>query len=177
VKKDNTIMKRALEAYAPFMESGSSARSKSLPEKSKNKESLPLKSKTSSLSQQPLSMEHLINLFPPERGHKEERLDLSRHQKVNNIKAERELDLHGCTWLEAEALMHRFIAKAQHDGVIAVRIIHGKGKRSKVEGGVLKDRTIQYLESDKRIKKVTQAGYREGQGGACLAVVKLLSVH
>jgi DNA-nicking Smr family endonuclease len=118
-------------------------------------------------------MEQWLLMYPPTGKKPEASLAPSRYQKVNNLKAQRELDLHGMSWQEASIALNRFIQKAMEDGVTAVRIIHGKGKRSQVKGGVLRHKVNEYLQQDKRIKKVSQAGYRDGQSGACMAVIKL----
>lgn len=124
-----------------------------------------------------LSMEEWLEYFPAiEKKDESHHHNPARHQKVNNLKVERELDLHGLSWSEAKAQMDHFIHACQRDGVMAVRIIHGKGKRSSVEGGILRQKTLPYLEQDKRVKKVTQAGYHEGQSGACHVVLKLLAL-
>ncbi|NIZ46811.1 Smr/MutS family protein [Entomospira nematocerorum] len=133
--------------------------------------------KTRESSNSIYSMEEWLKHFPTiERKDESNAYNPAKHQKVNNLKAERELDLHGFSWNEAKTRIDHFITTCQHDGIIAVRIIHGKGKRSSVEGGILRQKTIPYLQQDKRVKKVTQAGYHEGQSGACHVILKLLAI-
>ncbi|NIZ18717.1 Smr/MutS family protein [Entomospira culicis] len=172
------IMEEALRAYPPYQEQRRYTPTVKNPDQTKaerkNEPSKSTKRETKHLT--PKSMADWLEIYPPKEKKAEEYFEPSRHQKVNNVKAERELDLHGMTWLEAQEAMNRFIQRARQDGIIAVRIIHGKGNRSKVEGGVLKQRVYDYLEADKRIKKVKQAGYRDGQSGACYAIIKVQSM-
>lgn len=119
-----------------------------------------------------------LNLFSPSKYYVkyDDLLRPSKHQKINNLKAERELDLHGMTWQEAQFYIDRFLNRSQQEGIVAVRIIHGKGRHSKTPGGVLKQKTLEYLARDSRVKKVSQAGYSEGQSGACHVIIKLLTI-
>ena len=49
-----------------------------------------------------------------------------------------QLDLHGLTWAEARVTVHAFLSLVQRDRVHCVRIVHGKGNRSRHLGPVLK---------------------------------------
>jgi DNA-nicking Smr family endonuclease len=56
-----------------------------------------------------------------------------------------ELDLHGLRSAEAATAVSRFLAQARDRGERCVRIVHGKGLRSKGDGPVLKQRLDGWL--------------------------------
>ncbi|MDH4320878.1 MAG: Smr/MutS family protein [Desulfobulbaceae bacterium] len=56
---------------------------------------------------------------------------------------ETELDLHGCTGVEAERLTHSFIAAARQRGVLTIRVITGKGLHS--EGPAVLPEVVEQL--------------------------------
>ena len=83
------------------------------------------------------------------------------------------LDLHGHTVMEARAALVEFLAACRRDGVRCLRIIHGKGLRSKNREPVLKRKIANWLMQRDEILAFCQARRTEGGGGA---VVVLLTV-
>lgn len=57
-------------------------------------------------------------------------MDAFRRLRRGELSAQEELDLHGLTAVQAQALMRAFLADARRHGLGCVRIIHGKGRGS-----------------------------------------------
>jgi DNA-nicking Smr family endonuclease len=55
-------------------------------------------------------------------------MDVFRRLRRGELSAQEELDLHGFTALQAQALLREFLADARRHGLGCVRIIHGKGR-------------------------------------------------
>lgn len=83
-----------------------------------------------------------------------------------------ELDLHGLTVPEARELMVEFLEHCQRKGLRCVRIIHGKGLRSKNREPVLKRKVAEWLARRNEILAYCQARRTEGGGGAVVVLLK-----
>ena len=83
-----------------------------------------------------------------------------------------ELDLHGLTSAEARPLVAQFLNQSRRAGLRCVRVIHGKGLRSKNREPVLKRKVAVWLAQREEVLAFCQARATEGGGGA---VVILLS--
>jgi DNA-nicking Smr family endonuclease len=83
-----------------------------------------------------------------------------------------ELDLHGLTTAEARVLMVEFLNHCVHKGLRCVRIIHGKGLRSKNREPVLKQKVANWLMQRDEILAFCQARRTEGGGGAVVVLLK-----
>ena len=83
-----------------------------------------------------------------------------------------ELDLHGLTTLEARLLLVEFLNHCAHRGLRCVRIIHGKGLRSKNREPVLKQKVANWLMQRDEILAFCQARRTEGGGGAVVVLLK-----
>jgi len=83
-----------------------------------------------------------------------------------------ELDLHGLTTLEARALLVEFLDHCARRGSRCVRIIHGKGLRSKNREPVLKQKVANWLMQRDEILAFCQARRTEGGGGAVVVLLK-----
>lgn len=81
------------------------------------------------------------------------------------------LDLHQMNAAAAQAAIADFLAEAHRRGLHCVRIIHGKGLRSKAAGPVLKGLTDRLLR--RRDDVVAFASARPAQGGTGAVVVLL----
>ncbi len=87
---------------------------------------------------------------------------------------QRVLDLHGCSVNEAHDLFHEFLEGAIKSNARCVRIIHGRGLKSKA-GPVLKEKLKEWiLEAMHRkwILAFTSARMQEGGPGATLLLIR-----
>lgn len=85
---------------------------------------------------------------------------------------EAELDLHGMRADEAKLAIVRFLAQSQDRGARCVRIIHGKGLRSKGEGPVLKQRVDGWLRQRKDVLAFVSARRDHGGTGAVYVLLR-----
>jgi DNA-nicking Smr family endonuclease len=83
-----------------------------------------------------------------------------------------ELDLHGLTVEEARTLLGEFLARCIRRGLRCVRIIHGKGLRSRNREPVLKRRVAGWLIQREAILAFCQARSVDGGGGAVVVLLK-----
>ena len=83
-----------------------------------------------------------------------------------------ELDLHGLRWDEAKVAMVRFLAAARDADVRCVRIIHGKGLRSKGDGPVLKQRLDGWLRQRSEVLAYCSARREHGGTGAVYVLLR-----
>jgi DNA-nicking Smr family endonuclease len=82
-----------------------------------------------------------------------------------------DLDLHQMNTAAAQLSIIEFLAEARHEGLRCVRIIHGKGLRSKAAGPILKGLTDRMLR--RRDDVVAFASARPAQGGTGAVIVLL----
>jgi DNA-nicking Smr family endonuclease len=83
-----------------------------------------------------------------------------------------ELDLHGHTTLEARESMVRFLNSCLRNGSRCVRIIHGKGLRSKNREPVLKTKVANWLIQRDEVLAFCQARQVDGGSGAVIVLLK-----
>jgi DNA-nicking Smr family endonuclease len=83
-----------------------------------------------------------------------------------------ELDLHGLTVVEARELLVVFLDRCLRHGTRCVRIIHGKGLRSKNREPVLKVKVAAWLMQRDEVLAFCQARAADGGGGATLVLLK-----
>jgi len=83
-----------------------------------------------------------------------------------------ELDLHGNTSVEARALLIKFLNYCLKNDVRCVRIIHGKGMRSKNREPVLKFKVANWLMQRDEVLAFCQARPTEGGSGAAVALLR-----
>ena len=83
-----------------------------------------------------------------------------------------ELDLHGLNSQEARALLVDFLSYCKGRGLRCVRIIHGKGLRSKNREPVLKQKVANWLMQRNEILAFCQARQTEGGSGAVVVLLK-----
>jgi DNA-nicking Smr family endonuclease len=96
---------------------------------------------------------------------------LLKQLKRGQFSIQAEVDLHQMNAAAAQLTIAEFLAECRHDGVRCVRIIHGKGLRSKAHGPVLKGLTDKLLR--RRDDVVAFASARPMQGGTGAVVVLL----
>jgi len=83
-----------------------------------------------------------------------------------------ELDLHGLTKVEAKQELVDFLHECKGRGVRCVRIIHGKGLRSKNREPVLKQHVRHWLMQKDEILAFVQARPADGGSGAVILLLK-----
>ncbi len=83
-----------------------------------------------------------------------------------------ELDLHGLTIPEARALLGEFLSQCARRGLRCVRIVHGKGLRSRNREPVLKHKVAGWLMRRDEILAFCQARRTEGGAGAVVVLLK-----
>ncbi len=96
---------------------------------------------------------------------------LLRQLKRGHFSVLDEIDLHQMNAAAAQASIIAFLAEAGQTGIRCVRIIHGKGLRSKAAGPVLKALTDRMLR--RRDDVIAFASARPAQGGTGAVVVLL----
>lgn len=96
---------------------------------------------------------------------------LLRQLKRGQFSVQDDLDLHQMNTAAAQASIADFLAEAHRAGLRCVRVIHGKGLRSKAAGPVLKGLTDRLLR--RRDDVVAFASARPSQGGTGAVVVLL----
>ncbi|GAB2578572.1 Smr/MutS family protein [Dyella jejuensis] len=96
---------------------------------------------------------------------------LLRQLKRGQFSVQDDIDLHQMNAAAAQATIALFLAQAAERGLHCVRIVHGKGLRSKASGPVLKVLTDRLLR--RRDDVVAFASARPMQGGTGAVVVLL----
>jgi len=96
---------------------------------------------------------------------------LLRQLKRGQFSVQDDLDLHQMNAAAAQASIVSFLAEAHEQGLRCVRIVHGKGLRSKAAGPVLKALTDRLLR--RRDDVVAFASARPALGGTGAVVVLL----
>ncbi|MBB3226900.1 DNA-nicking Smr family endonuclease [Luteibacter sp. Sphag1AF] len=94
-----------------------------------------------------------------------------RQLKRGQFSIQADVDLHQMNAAAAQMTIAEFLAECHHEGIRCVRIIHGKGLRSKAQGPVLKGLTDRLLR--RRDDVVAFASARAMQGGTGAVVVLL----
>ncbi len=83
-----------------------------------------------------------------------------------------ELDLHGLTVEQARSALKEFLNRSVRHGLRCLRIIHGKGLRSKNREPVLKRKLGAWLIQRDEILAFCQARSADGGGGAVVVLLK-----
>lgn len=83
-----------------------------------------------------------------------------------------EIDLHGLTTPQARELLAGFLGASLRRGLRCVRVIHGKGLRSKNREPVLKNKVARWLMQRQEVLAYCQARRTEGGGGAVVVLLK-----
>jgi DNA-nicking Smr family endonuclease len=83
-----------------------------------------------------------------------------------------ELDLHGHTTVEARETLVQFLNACRRNGARCVRIVHGKGLRSKNRKPVLKTKVANWLTQRDEVLAFCQARQVDGGGGAVMVLLK-----
>jgi len=107
-------------------------------------------------------LSHLRDGYPPK---------LLRQLKRGQFSIQDDLDLHQMNAAAAQASIVAFLAEAKQHGLRCVRIVHGKGLRSKANGPVLKGLADRLLR--RRDDVIAFASARPAMGGTGAVVVLL----
>ena len=83
-----------------------------------------------------------------------------------------EIDLHGLISVDARELVGEFLAQCARRGLRCVRIVHGKGLRSRNRQPVLKHKVAVWLMRRDDVLAYCQARPTEGGGGAVVVLLK-----
>lgn len=83
-----------------------------------------------------------------------------------------ELDLHGLTKLEAKHELVDFLQECRRRGVRCIRVIHGKGLRSRNREPVLKHHVRHWLMQKDEVLAFVQARPVDGGSGAVIVLLK-----
>lgn len=105
-------------------------------------------------------LSHLHDGYPPK---------LLRQLKRGQFSVQDEIDLHHMNAAAAQTSIVDFLAEAKRQGLRCVRIIHGKGLRSRAAGPVLKTLTDRLLR--RRDDVIAFASARPAQGGTGAVIV------
>jgi DNA-nicking Smr family endonuclease len=82
-----------------------------------------------------------------------------------------ELVMHGLSAAAAPAILRRFLRECRADGRLCVRIVHGKGLRSGLEGPVLKGLAEHLLRQRSDVLAYASAPEAQGGTGALLVLL------
>lgn len=96
---------------------------------------------------------------------------LLRQLKRGQFSVQDDIDLHQMNAAAAQASIVMFLAEARKSGFRCVRIVHGKGLRSRASGPVLKGLTDRMLR--RRDEVIAFASARPAQGGTGAVIVLL----
>jgi len=91
--------------------------------------------------------------------------------RLRNMKAQADIDLHGLTADEALRALDRFLHESSRQGLRKVLIIHGKGNHSK-ESPVLPNTVLNYLRSSSLAGETGTADRKDGGSGATWVIIK-----
>ena len=83
-----------------------------------------------------------------------------------------ELDLHGLTVEESRSLLREFLSRCLRRGLRCVRVIHGKGLRSRNREPVLKRKVAGWLMQREEVLAFCQARPADGGSGAAVVLLK-----
>jgi DNA-nicking Smr family endonuclease len=100
---------------------------------------------------------------------------LVRRLRGGEFACQAHLDLHGLTAEEARSEVDRFLSRAYVEGKRCVLIIHGRGKNSKDQVPVLKNRLTTWLargQAARRILAFTSARACDGGAGALYVLLR-----
>tara|TARA_E500000331_G_scaffold346738_1_gene386010 strand:+ start:510 stop:1172 length:663 start_codon:yes stop_codon:yes gene_type:complete len=100
-----------------------------------------------------------------------------RKLRRGNWAIQDELDLHGFVTSEAREIYYQFIKKCYKNDKRCVRIIHGKGLRSKGKEPVLKNKVRGWLMQTDEVLAYCQAPRQMGGSGAVLVLLRAPRHH
>lgn len=95
-----------------------------------------------------------------------------RNLKRGHYRIQDELDLHGLFASEARGVLGSFLTAARSDGRLCVRVVHGKGRRSRQPGPVLKGLVDYWLRQRDDVLAFCSARPADGGTGAVYVLLR-----
>ena len=95
--------------------------------------------------------------------------------KRGNFSIFSECDLHGYRYTEAQEELNNFFKEIQNEKMVAVLLIHGKGRSSVSNEPVLKPLVKKFLQQEPRVLAFLPAPKNMGGDGATLALLSRVS--
>ncbi len=95
-----------------------------------------------------------------------------RNLKRGQYRVQQELDLHGLFASEARRMVADFLNDARSEGHLCVRVIHGKGLRSRQQGPVLKGLLDHWLRQREDVLAFCSARPADGGTGAVYVLLR-----
>jgi DNA-nicking Smr family endonuclease len=95
-----------------------------------------------------------------------------RNLKRGQYRVQEELDLHGLFAGEARRTVAAFLSAARADGHLCVRVVHGKGLRSRQQGPVLKGMLDHWLRQRDDVLAFCSAPPADGGTGAVYVLLR-----
>lgn len=95
-----------------------------------------------------------------------------RNLKRGQYRIQQELDLHGLFASEARRMVAEFLNDARSEGHLCVRVIHGKGLRSRQQGPVLKGLLDHWLRQREDVLAFCSARPADGGTGAVYVLLR-----
>jgi DNA-nicking Smr family endonuclease len=93
-------------------------------------------------------------------------------RRLESLKPQATLDLHGMTAEESESAIRSFIDASAREGLEKVLVIHGKGLHSEGGRSVLKGVARKALESHPLAGRIGEASSKEGGSGALWVAIR-----
>jgi DNA-nicking Smr family endonuclease len=98
--------------------------------------------------------------------------DVLRKLRRGHWAIQDELDLHGLTVVQARAELAQFLKQCLRRGLRCVRIVHGKGQRSRQREPVLKRKVAVWLIQREEVLAYCQARRADGGSGAVVVLLR-----
>jgi DNA-nicking Smr family endonuclease len=92
--------------------------------------------------------------------------NMLKNLKRGRVKAQAEIDLHGCTRLEALRYLQSFLDRCRMEQLDCIRVITGKGHRSPNNRSVIRETTLDSLRHEPRVLAYSSAPQSDGGSGA-----------
>ncbi len=121
-------------------------------------------------SESDLSVPELIDDMSFRRGSVTRKI--MRELQRGKYTVQEEIDLHGCTRLEAESALRAFINDCVQHSLSCIRVIHGKGIRSGPSGPVLKAAVNHWLRQWDTVLAFCPARPSDGGTGAIYVLLR-----
>lgn len=99
-------------------------------------------------------------------------LKTQKHLRQGKMTIEDHLDLHGLTIDEARDILSEFISFAQKRQIRCIRLVHGKGYRTKSKSPVLKNKVNSWLRQHPDILAFSSTQPKDGGTGAVYILLK-----
>tara|TARA_B100001250_G_scaffold414562_1_gene453903 strand:- start:6706 stop:7245 length:540 start_codon:yes stop_codon:yes gene_type:complete len=92
--------------------------------------------------------------------------------KKGDYYIESEIDLHGYTVHQAKTILKKFIANSSSEDIRCVKVIHGKGLGSGINGPIIKNYAQRWLAQWADVLAFVKARAKDGGSGALYVLIK-----